>query len=362
MPLRAPPPLETPRLLLRLVTPADLPGLMQVNGDDAVTRFLPYATWTSAADGEAWLQRMANIQATGTALQFVVVERRSGLPIGTCLLFRYDEGSARAELGYVLGRAHWGSGCMHEALAALIDAAFGTLALRRLEAEVDPRNVASARLLQRLGFRREGLLRQRWVTKGEAKDVEAYGLLRDEWRRDGAPPQALFETERLLVRRVEPGDVDAMHAVYGDADAMRWVGDGRPLDRSRCVEWVAVTERNYAARGYGMAALVERASGAVIGFMGLVHPGGQAQAEIKYALKRSHWGKGLASEAAAGMLAYAARAHGIGEVIATAAPENLASHRVLLKAGMARGDLRRNDDGSLTQLFGWRPGGTAAAR
>lgn len=181
MPLLAPNPIETPRLCLRLVAESDLPALLEVNGNDEVTRFLPYATWSSLADGEAWLKRMTDLQASGLALQFVIAEKRNGVAIGTCLLFRYEEASARAELGYVLGRSHWGQGYMREALAALIDCAFLRLSLRRLEAEVDPRNLPSARLLQGFGFQKEGLLRQRWVLKGEARDVEAFGLLRDEW-------------------------------------------------------------------------------------------------------------------------------------------------------------------------------------
>jgi RimJ/RimL family protein N-acetyltransferase len=180
--LAAPGPIESERLVVRLVARADLPALLEVNSNEEVTALLPYARWQSMADAEAWLKRMEGIQATGLALQFVVVSKSSGLAIGTCLLFRYEGGSARAELGYVLGRSHWGSGLMHEALQALIDSAFAGLALRRLEAEVDPRNRPSTRLLQRLGFTKEGLLRQRWVTKGEVKDVEMYGLLRDEWR------------------------------------------------------------------------------------------------------------------------------------------------------------------------------------
>ena len=124
---------------------------------------------------------MRGIEATGSALQFVVVLRSTQEAIGTCLLFRLEDGSARAELGYALGRAHWGRSVMHEALAALLGHAFGPMGLRRIEAEIDPRNVASARLVQRLGFTREGLLRQRWVTKGEATDVEIHGLLRSEW-------------------------------------------------------------------------------------------------------------------------------------------------------------------------------------
>jgi RimJ/RimL family protein N-acetyltransferase len=124
---------------------------------------------------------MRGIEATGLAFQFVVALKSAERAIGTCLLFRFEEGSARAELGYALGRAHWGQGFMQEALTALLGSAFGTMGLRRLEAEVDTTNRSSARLLQRLGFTKEGLLRQRWVTKGKAKDVEVYGLLRNEW-------------------------------------------------------------------------------------------------------------------------------------------------------------------------------------
>jgi len=167
----------------------------------------------------------------------------------------------------------------------------------------------------------------------------------------------VFETPRLLARRIEPADSAAMHKVYGNAEAMRWVGDGNPLDLAQCEHWVEVTHRNYATRGYGMFALVSREDGSVIGFCGLVHPGGQAEAEIKYALCRESWGQGLASEAAAALLVTAHSRFGLDRVIATAAPENIASHRVLLKAGMQRGALRRNEDGSDTQLFAWQIGG-----
>jgi [ribosomal protein S5]-alanine N-acetyltransferase len=192
VPLSAPQVIESEHLLIRIVAESDLPSLLAVNGDAQVTKFLPYETWQSLSDAHAWFQRMAGIQATGTALQFVIARRPSQEVIGSCLLFRFEEGSARAELGYVLGRAHWGQGLMSEALAALIGTAFGTMGLRRLEAEIDPRNQASIGLIQRLGFTREGLLRQRWVAKGETKDVEMFGLLNHEWRglRSGAPPFA----------------------------------------------------------------------------------------------------------------------------------------------------------------------------
>ncbi len=177
-----PPPIETQRLIVRQLQETDLPDLLVVNGHDAVTHYLPYATWTSISDAQAWLERMQTAQGSGNMLQWGVVDKASATVIGSCLLFQYDALSARAELGYVLGRAHWGRGLMREALTGLLDCAFDTLALRRIEAEVDPRNVASGKLLKSLGFTPEGILRQRWITKGEARDVESFGLLRPEWR------------------------------------------------------------------------------------------------------------------------------------------------------------------------------------
>jgi len=71
---------------------------------------------------------------------------------------------------------------MHEALQALLRYAFQTLDLNRLEADIDPRNVASARTLERLGFQKEGHLRERWIVNGEISDTRLYGLLRREWQ------------------------------------------------------------------------------------------------------------------------------------------------------------------------------------
>jgi [ribosomal protein S5]-alanine N-acetyltransferase len=174
--------LHTPRLVVRRVDQADLPALMHVNGDDEVTRHLPYTSWRSLEDATAWLARMRGQEAAGAACQYVVVDKTQGHAIGTALLFRWEQASARAELGYVLGRAQWGRGLMREALSALLDHAFNTVALNRIEAEVHPANTASLALLARLGFAQEGVLRERWAVKGQTYDVVAHGLLRREWQ------------------------------------------------------------------------------------------------------------------------------------------------------------------------------------
>ena len=192
MPLIAPNPIETPRLLVRLITESDLPALMEVNGDDEVTRFVPYPTWQSLDDAKAWFKRMSDLQTAGKALQFVVTTKATGKAIGTSLLFHFEDIAASAEIGYVLGQAHWGQGYMREALTALINHAFDQMSVRTLEATVDVRNVRSARLLLHLGFVQTGLPHQHEIVKGEATETEIYRLYQQAW------------LPGSLVRKIEP--------------------------------------------------------------------------------------------------------------------------------------------------------------
>lgn len=168
-------------------------------------------------------------------------------------------------------------------------------------------------------------------------------------------PVPLFDTERLHCRRWRPEDHEALQQVYGDADAMRWAGDGRGITPAECEAWRRVTAINDATRGYGMATLERRSDGRIVGFCGLVHPGGQVEPEAKYAFAREHWGQGLASEALQGLLAWA-DARGIGPVIATVAEPNLASRRVIEKAGLHCVERRDEDDGIPSLVYA-RPGG-----
>jgi [ribosomal protein S5]-alanine N-acetyltransferase len=172
----------SPRLCIRPLDAQDLPDLLCMNGDPAVTQFLPYATWQSMSDGAAWLERMAALAATGTGQQCVVVRQADARVIGSLLFFKYDEGSRRIELGYALGRAHWGQGLMGEAVQAACLFAFDHLGIRRIEAEVNPANLASCALLRRVGFTLEGTSRQRWVAKGQAYDTHLFGWLATDRR------------------------------------------------------------------------------------------------------------------------------------------------------------------------------------
>lgn len=174
--------IETPRFSMRLPEEADLPALYAIHSNDEVNRFLPYVTWTSMDDAKAWVDRATTRLKAEQATQFVVFDRASGRLIGSCVLFLFDFESGTAEMGYALDQPFWGKGYMPEMLNALIGFAFGPLGLRRLEAEVDVRNLPSHHLLLKLGFEHEGVRRENRFMKGEVKTSNIYGLLKHEWQ------------------------------------------------------------------------------------------------------------------------------------------------------------------------------------
>lgn len=173
--------ITTPRLVLRWISEDDIDALFEVFSDPQVMRYWssgPLANREAAAE----LQReIAESNRSGLFWKWGVALRESNSLIGTATLFNLEMSNGRAEIGYAIGSAYWGKGYMNEALNALIAHAFEVLDLRRLEADVDPRNTRSVRTLERLGFQREGFLRERWHVCGEIQDAFFYGLLRREW-------------------------------------------------------------------------------------------------------------------------------------------------------------------------------------
>ena len=166
---------------LRWLVPTDVPALYEVFSDPEVMRYWSHVPFTREEQARELLAAIEKAFAEKSLFQWGVALRDGDRVIGTCTLSSVDVSNRRAELGYALGRAHWGQGLMREALDRLLAYAFGDLGLRRLEADVDPRNAASIALLERLGFRREGHLRERWMVAGEVQDSLFYGLLRREW-------------------------------------------------------------------------------------------------------------------------------------------------------------------------------------
>jgi RimJ/RimL family protein N-acetyltransferase len=169
------------RIALRWLTPRDVPALFTVFADPKVMRYWSCPAYEREEQARGLLAAIEKCFAEKSLFQWGIARREDDQVIGTCTLSSVDPKNLRAELGYALGSAHWGQGIMAEALGVLLDFAFGELGLRRLEADVDPENAASIRALERLGFQREGYMRERWFIAGNVLDSLYFGLLKREW-------------------------------------------------------------------------------------------------------------------------------------------------------------------------------------
>ena len=178
--------LTTARLRLRPLVAADAGALFALYSDPVVMRYWSTPPWADRAQADELIAAEVAAMAGGQHLRLALTRLQGGALIGTCSLFSFHAASRRAEIGYALARAAWGTGLMGEALDALAAFAFTELQLNRLEADIDPRNTASAKSLERLGFIKEGCLRERWIVGDEVSDAAMYGLLRNDWLAKGA--------------------------------------------------------------------------------------------------------------------------------------------------------------------------------
>jgi ribosomal-protein-alanine N-acetyltransferase len=173
--------ITAPRVVLRWICEDDIDSLYEIFSVPQVMRYLDRGPLADREAAVAFQREIAEGNENGKMFKWGIALRDSNTIIGTTTLFNLNLDNGRAELGYAMGHAYWGKGYMNEALTALVSHVFDVMELRRLEADVDPRNAPSIRTLERLGFQREGLLRERWHVNGEIQDAFFYGLLRREF-------------------------------------------------------------------------------------------------------------------------------------------------------------------------------------
>jgi ribosomal-protein-alanine N-acetyltransferase len=179
--------LDTSRLRLRPFTDADADALFALHANPYVLRYWDAPPWTEPARAERFLSTCRQMADQGTGARLAVQRLSDGAFIGWCGLSRWNPDYRSAALGYCLDAAAWGQGYATEAARALLEWAFDTLDLNRVQAETDTRNIASARVLEKLGFVREGTLREDCVVNGDVSDSWVFGLLRREWRPSSGP-------------------------------------------------------------------------------------------------------------------------------------------------------------------------------
>ncbi len=169
------------RVLLRPMRQDDVPALFALKSDPVGMRYWSFPPMTEIAQAQEMFEKNVRGVQSGEFLPWVVALAANDAMIGTCTLFAFDWKHRRAMIGYALVRTQWGHGYAQDALRLVLTHAFGALGLHRLEADIDPRNEASLRLVERLGFIREGLQRERWFVGDDVQDSALYGLLAREF-------------------------------------------------------------------------------------------------------------------------------------------------------------------------------------
>lgn len=176
------PTLRTARLRLRPVADTDAADLFAMHGSAYVLRYWDSPPWREPTRAERFIAACRQMAEDGTGARVMIERASDGAFLGWCGVTRWNPDYRSAALGYCLGDAAWGHGYATEAARALLGWAFDTLDLNRVQAETDTRNAASARVLEKLGFVREGTLREDCVVDGVVSDSWVFGLLRREWR------------------------------------------------------------------------------------------------------------------------------------------------------------------------------------
>ncbi len=178
----ATPTLPTARLRLRPFAGTDADRLFARHRRATGLRYWDSPPWRDRARAETFIVACRLMAEEETGARLAVDRVDDGTFIGWCSLNRWNPVHRSASLGYCYDEAAWGHGYATEAARALLRWAFATLDLNRVQAETDTRNLASARVLEKLGFLREGTMREDCVVDGEVSDSWIYGLLRREWR------------------------------------------------------------------------------------------------------------------------------------------------------------------------------------
>ena len=175
------PVLNTHRLCLRQLLPADAAALFVIKSDLEVTKHYGQEPHQSIRDTLGWIERLQASYKKREDFAWCVAFKDKDTLIGACTLWNLDPSYHHGEIGYELHPAYHKQGLMTEAVSAILTFAFTQLGLHRVEATPFADNPSSNRLLLRLGFTYEGSLRERHYFRGRFLDQLCFGLLREEW-------------------------------------------------------------------------------------------------------------------------------------------------------------------------------------
>ena len=176
------PKLETNSLLLRRIISGDANALFKILSDPEVTEFYDEDAFVDISQASDQIAAWENGYADNRCIRWGIIRKDKDELVGSCGYYGLHSWNKRAAIGYELARTSWRQGIMTEALRAIIDFGFSRLELNRIDAVVMPENTASINMLEKLGFRNEGLLRE--YEKSGSKgfvDLCVFAMLRKDW-------------------------------------------------------------------------------------------------------------------------------------------------------------------------------------
>jgi len=176
--------LETERLMLRELVEVDAPALFEYYREPEFTKFISFDTHTSIEPTKRFIAWTSDIYGQKDGIRWGIQLKEANQLIGTTGLHFWKRDLRCAEVGYHVGRPFWGSGFATEVLGALVDFGFHRMNLNRVEGRHNAGNDVSGHVLEKVGFKKEGIWREREIKDGKFVDVVQFSLLREEYVRE----------------------------------------------------------------------------------------------------------------------------------------------------------------------------------
>ena len=172
------PELITKRLLLRALTLADAPGIRNLRSNEGSMKYINRPLTLTIEDAGKWIEVINESLAKNEGITWCMsLKETPAEPVGTIGLWRIERENYRAEIGYMIEPRLQGKGFMYEAIKEVLNYGFNEMKLHSVEGQIDPRNVASGKLLQKAGFVQEAYFKENYYMHGGFTDTAVYSIL-----------------------------------------------------------------------------------------------------------------------------------------------------------------------------------------
>ncbi len=329
--------LETDRFELRSVVAGDAPKIVDLLNHEEITGStigFPYPyTEKHAMD---WIADVTSAANADKYAIFLVYSKDTGELVGGVGLNDIDRENKTAELGYSTRLGHWRKGIMTEAAYRIVQYGFEELILNRIWASTISTNYASARVMEKIGMKYEGMHLGEFIKNGEPVDMEHYAIIKSRY--DEFDPNyelIVLETGRLLIREPRLDDVGEIVEPINDPEIHEFSAHiPHPFTENDAREWFRRQQITRTRWDHLNFVIILKDTGELVGSIWYRMDTYHKKAHIAYWVARKHWNTGIATEAAREIIRYGFEDLGLRRIEASIIIGNDASVRVLEKLGM----------------------------